>query len=74
MFDAELRSTEEPVAKAKHPDRVDPAWPGEDDLGKSPVSEVAADRQGALSPFGDLVFPLSAEELGYQHPETEINR
>lgn len=62
------------MAKAKHPERVDPTWPGVDDLGKSPVSETAADRQGALSPFGELVFPLPADELPYRHPETEINR
>ena len=62
------------MAKAKHPERVDPTWPGYDDLGKAPVSEIAADRQGALSPFGELAFPLPADELPYQHPETEINR
>ena len=39
-----------------------------------PVSELAADRQGALSPFGDLAFPLAAEQLGYEHPVTEINK
>ena len=62
------------MAKGVNTDRVDPTWPGDDDNGQHPVSEVAADRQGALSPFGELVFPLPAEELGYQHPETEINR
>jgi hypothetical protein len=62
------------VAKRVNTDRIDPAWPGDDDEGKHPVSEIAADRQGALSPFGELTFPLSQEELGYQHPQTEINR
>jgi hypothetical protein len=62
------------VAKAKRPERIDPTWPGVDDTGHGPVSEIAADRQGALSPFGDLTFPLSQEELGYEHPVTEINR
>jgi hypothetical protein len=61
------------VAKGVSKDRIDPAWPGDDDKGQHPVSEIAADRQGALSPFGELTFPLSQEELGYQHPVTEIN-
>jgi hypothetical protein len=29
---------------------------------------------GALSPYGDVVFPLPADELPYLHPVTEINR
>lgn len=49
---------------------VDPAWPEGDG---HPVTELAADRQGSLSPFGDVVFPVPAEELPYQHPETKIN-
>ena len=32
------------------------------------VSELAADRTGALSPFGDMTFPLPAEELPYIAP------
>src|SRR3982074_2877396 len=51
-------------------DRVDPPWPAAE--GEHPVSELAADRQGALSPFGDVTFPLEA--VPYVHPETEINR
>lgn len=54
-------------------ERIDPAWPGDDVNGRHPVSEVVADRQGALSPFGELTFPLPPEQLGYVHPETEIN-
>ena len=61
------------MAKGVNNDRIDPAWPGDDDEGKHPVSEIAADRQGALSPFGELTFPLPPEELGYVHPVTEIN-
>lgn len=49
---------------------IDPTWPGDD--GEHPVTELAADRQGALSPFGDLTFPLDA--VPYVHPQTEINR
>jgi len=53
---------------------VDPGWPvlgGDDDHA---VSELATDRTGALSPFGELIFPLPADELPYTHPVTVINR
>lgn len=50
--------------------RIDPEWP---DV-PHPVSEVAASLQGALSPFGDVEFPLPAEELPYRHPVTKINK
>jgi hypothetical protein len=52
---------------------VDNGWPehGEDD---HPVSELAADRTGALSPFGDITFPLPSDELPYTHPVTVINK
>jgi hypothetical protein len=52
--------------------RIDPHWPADDDHGQHPVSELAADRQGALSPYGDIVFPLEA--VPYEHPVTEINK
>jgi hypothetical protein len=54
----------------KHAHRVDPTWPE----GDHPVTELAADLQGSLSPFGELEFPLAAEELPYVHPVTVINR
>ena len=38
------------------------------------MSELAADRTGALSPFGDLAFPLPADDLPYVHPVTVVNR
>lgn len=52
-------------------DRIDPNWPGADES-EHPVSELAADRQGALSPFGDVSFPLPS--VPYEHPRTEINK
>lgn len=58
------------MAKAKK-DRIDPTWPHAED-GEHPVSELASDRQGALSPFGSLAFPL--DSVPYVHPETEINK
>jgi hypothetical protein len=37
--------------------------------GRLPVSELALDRPGAGSPFGDdLSLPLPAERLTYTHP------
>jgi hypothetical protein len=62
------------VADNKKDRYVDNGWPalgGEDDHA---VSELACDRTGALSPFGDLSFPLPADELPYTHPVTVINR
>jgi hypothetical protein len=52
---------------------VDNGWPttNPDDHA---VSELATDRVGALSPYGDVVFPLPADELPYVHPVTEISR
>jgi len=53
---------------------VDNGWPevnGDDDHA---VSELATDRTGALSPFGELEFPQPADELPYTHPVTVINK
>ncbi len=52
--------------------RQDPWWPEVD--GGHPVTELLAPTQGASSPFGETQFPLPADELGYEHPVTEINR
>lgn len=59
------------MASAKKKDRVDPTWPKVGD-GEHPVSEFLADKQGPLSPFGDVTFPQ--ETVPYIHPETRINR
>ena len=60
------------MAKKGDNGRIDPQWPADDDHGNHPVSELVADRQGALSPYGDLTFPL--ESVPYTHPETKINK
>jgi len=52
---------------------VDDGWPTTDPDDHA-VSELVADRTGALSPFGDVTFPLPAEELPYVHPVTIVNR
>ena len=51
---------------------VDNGWPQTD--GDLAVSELRTDRTGALSPFGDLVFPLPSDDLPYVHPVTVVNR
>lgn len=36
------------------------------------VNELAADKAGAMSPFGpDLVFPLALDQIRYIHPSPE---
>lgn len=52
---------------------IDPTWPESGD-GDHALSEFTADRQGSLSPFGDLEFPRDTAELPYIHPTTIINR
>ena len=53
---------------------VDPGWPVLDGDDDHAVSELATDRTGALSPFGELVFPQPADELPYVHPVTVVNK
>jgi hypothetical protein len=59
--------------KAEKTRYVDGGWP---DTGpdEHAVSELRTDRTGALSPFGDVEFPLPADELPYLHPVTDVNR
>lgn len=52
-------------------DRIDPTWPNPA-AGEHPVSELLADKQGALSPFGDTSFPL--DTIPYSHPETRPSK
>jgi hypothetical protein len=72
---------EEPVAKSnrdktRKPSRylTDPKWPADVSRGEHAVTELASDRQGSLSPFGEVAFPLPEDELPYVHPVTQINR
>jgi hypothetical protein len=52
---------------------VDNGWPTTDP-DDHPVSELASDRTGALSPFGDVEFPVPSADLPYVHPVTVVNR
>jgi hypothetical protein len=54
-------------------DYVDNGWPATDP-DDHPVSELATDRTGALSPFGDVEFPVPSTDLPYVHPVTVVNR
>ena len=53
---------------------VDPGWPELDGDDDHAVSELATDRTGALSPFGEVEFPQPADDLPYVHPITVVNR
>ncbi|ORX04643.1 hypothetical protein [Mycolicibacillus trivialis] len=52
---------------------VDNGWPdvGPDEIA---VSELATDRPGALSPFGEVEFPLPTDDIPYVHPVTVVNK
>lgn len=64
---------EDDVAGKTKKDRIDPSWP-QVGAGEHPVSELVADKQGALSPFGDTTFPLNEDAVPYEHPVTVINK
>ncbi len=61
------------IVETKTDRYVDPGWPTTDPNDHA-VSELVADRAGAMSPFGEIVFPLPADELPYLHPVTVINK
>lgn len=53
---------------------VDPAWPEHVPGGGHVVTELTAKLAGANSPYGEIVFPVPAEETGYVNPYTRINK
>ena len=60
------------VAQNKHGKKqyIDNGWPVDDEGGhQHAVSEFAASVPGALSPFGDVTFPLPAENLSFVQAE-----
>ncbi|WKD58914.1 hypothetical protein [Corynebacterium caspium] len=60
------------VAKKNY---VDPAWPQHIPGDGHAVTEVVSYLAGGSSPFGDdTVLPVPAEETGYVHPYTRINK
>ena len=67
------RCQNDAVAEKSKTRYVDNGWPTRDPDDHA-VSELAADRVGALSPFGDVTFPLPASDLPYLHPVTVVNR
>ncbi|MCH5643207.1 MULTISPECIES: hypothetical protein [unclassified Gordonia (in: high G+C Gram-positive bacteria)] len=73
-----LAVTEETVTEEAGADKsgkkryVDNGWPFAD--GEHAVSEFATNISGALSPFGDVEFPLPQDELPFVQAKTVINR
>ncbi len=61
------------MSSKKRTKGTDPNWP-EPAGDEMVVSELVTDRQGSLSPFGELTFPLPPSVLPYSHPVTVINR
>lgn len=50
---------------------LEPTWPKTEN-GEHPVTELVADVQGSLSPYGDTQLPV--HKTPYEHPVTVINR
>jgi hypothetical protein len=63
-------NTDNKALKTKY---VDNGWPTTDPEDHA-VSELASDRVGALSPFGEVTFPVPSDDLPYVHPVTIVNR
>jgi hypothetical protein len=61
------------IVETKRGRYVDNGWPTTDPNDHA-VSELVADRTGAMSPFGEITFPVPADDLPYLHPITLINR
>jgi hypothetical protein len=60
--------------KDKHAHLVEPTW-GQSEGGGPPLTELASETAGALSPFGeDHAFPLPPNKLRYAHPQDTPNR
>jgi hypothetical protein len=60
--------------KDKHAHLVEPTW-GQSEGGGPPLTELASETAGALSPFGeDHAFPLPPVKLRYAHPQDKPNR
>ena len=62
--------------KTRKPNKyyTDPRWPADVSRDEHAVTELVSDRQGSLSPFGEVSFPLPEDEVPYVHPVTVINR
>ncbi len=55
--------------------RANPAWPAHTPGNGHPVTEISSKLTGANSPFGnELVLPMPAEQTGYVHTATRINK
>ncbi|MDU0478110.1 hypothetical protein QVA66_02525 [Staphylococcus chromogenes] len=63
------------MSKMEKKGYVDPAWPEHIPGAGHPVTEALSRLAGASSPYGDeMPFPLPADQIGYVHPHTVINK
>lgn len=62
------------MSNAKKNGYVDAGWPTNLPEGQHAMTELIATHAGALSPYGDVEFPVPASELNYVHPDTVINK
>lgn len=65
---------DEAMANVQKKGYVDPGWPTDIPEGKHAVTELVAHSAGALSPYGDIEFPVDPSTLPYVHPYTRINK
>ena len=69
-----MASSSEDKASKTNKYYTDPRWPADVSRDEHAVTELVSDRQGSLSPFGEVTFPLPEDEVTYVHPVTVINR
>ncbi len=62
------------MSKAKKNGYVDPGWPTDLPEGQHAMTEIVATLAGAMSPYGDVDFPVDPSTLNYVHPTTVINK
>ncbi len=62
------------AGKVKKTKLTEPTWFASED-GGPPLTELLAENQGSLSPFGeDVTFPMPTNSLRYEHPTSKPNR
>lgn len=63
------------MANVEKKSYVDPGWPTVVPGGGHPVTDLISKVAGASSPYGnETVLPVPAEQTGYVHPYTRINK
>lgn len=62
------------MSNAKKNGYVDAGWPTNLPEGQHAMTELVATHAGALSPYGDVEFPVPLSQINYVHPHTVINK